>query len=222
MIKLDCHVHSKYSSDAITEPKTLVKIAKKKGLSIVITDHNNGLAWKELLIHARKHGVWVIKGEEIKTFENNKMIGELIGIFMQEPVKPKNYLEVIDELKTQGALISVPHPFDCFRNNFKKLEECIKKIDLIEGFNARCFLNSFNVKAKEFSKKNFKPMIAGSDAHMPWELGKAFTLINVEPWDEESLRKKLFKGKTIIKGKRSSLLVHFFTQLAKMNLIKSK
>ncbi|MFX0204875.1 MAG: PHP domain-containing protein, partial [Candidatus Hodarchaeota archaeon] len=41
LIQLDLHVHSKYSFDSLMEPKTIIKVAGKKGLDCVaVTDHN--------------------------------------------------------------------------------------------------------------------------------------------------------------------------------------
>lgn len=40
-MKHDLHIHSKYSSDGVLEPKGIVKIAIKRGLNgIAIPDHN--------------------------------------------------------------------------------------------------------------------------------------------------------------------------------------
>ena len=37
---VDGHVHTKYSFDSSIEPKTLLKVAKKKGINtLIITDH---------------------------------------------------------------------------------------------------------------------------------------------------------------------------------------
>jgi len=75
-MKYDFHTHTKYSSDGYVEPKMLVKVAVKVGLSgIAVTDHNTvkgGLKAKKF----ENNELEVIVGSEILT---NK--GEVIGIF---------------------------------------------------------------------------------------------------------------------------------------------
>ena len=42
MVKIDLHVHSKYSCDSYLEPKIIIKIIKKRNLDgVAITDHNS-------------------------------------------------------------------------------------------------------------------------------------------------------------------------------------
>ena len=41
MLKLDLHIHSQYSEDAIGSPEEIIKSLQKKGLQgMAITDHN--------------------------------------------------------------------------------------------------------------------------------------------------------------------------------------
>ena len=53
----------------------------------------------------------------------------------------------------------------------------VKKVDLIEGLNARTYSN-FNKKAVKFAEKHKKPITGGSDAHHLLDLGKAYTIYN--------------------------------------------
>jgi len=187
---------------------------------IAITDHGSVKAWKELNALGRKAGIKVIQGEEIKVFDGKKFLGELIGLFLHEKIKKKEYLDAIDEIRSQGGLVVVPHPFDFFRNNFERLNECVKekKIDAIEAFNSRCYFNCFNRKAKRFAEKNSLPKIAGSDAHFSEEIGRAFTEVKAE--SIEDARRLVRKGHTKIYGEKSSFGVHIKTSMRKFNLIK--
>ncbi len=220
-MKLDLHLHSFRSSDSINRPKTIIHLARKKKIDISITDHNSIRSWKELVSLGKKAGVKVVQGEEIKVFDENKnCIGEILGLFMNEFVKPKFYLEVIDELREQDALISVSHPFDFLRHDFKLLKTEFKKVDCIEGFNSRCYADSFNEKAKSFAEFHGIPMTAGSDAHFPEEIGMAFTEVKTDSL--EDARKLLKKGKSTLHGKRSSMMVHIKTFFAKNGFFKPK
>ena len=82
MIKLDLHVHSMYSDDAIGTPKEIMRSIQQKGLQgFALTDHNtiDGAikAAKEL---SNKEFV-VIPGVEISTKD-----GHLIGLNVSSPI----------------------------------------------------------------------------------------------------------------------------------------
>lgn len=220
-MKLDCHLHSFRSSDSINRPKTLIHLAKKAGVDIALTDHNSVRSWKETLSLGEKYGVKVVQGEEIMTFDGKKLSGELIGLFLNDFVKPGNYLEVIDALNEQDALIVVPHPFDFLRGNFSFLKSEFKRVHCIEVFNSRCYSDSFNAKAKAFAVLHDLPVSAGSDAHFPEEIGKAF-LDMPKAFSLEDARRFMKKGLVSVHGQRSSLMVHIKTFFAKKGFFKPK
>ncbi|MBU2475945.1 PHP domain-containing protein [Candidatus Micrarchaeota archaeon] len=220
-MKIDCHIHSFRSGDSVNRPKTIIHMAHKKDLAIAITDHNTNRAWKEMNSLGRTGKVKVIQGEEIMTFDEKKIGGELIGLFMNEYVKPGNYLEVIDSLREQDAFITVPHPFDFLRSNFSYLKTEFKKIDAVEVFNSRCYSDSFNSKAKAFALAHNLPVTAGSDAHFPEEIGNAFIELP-KAFSLEDARKMMKKNLVKVSGKRSSLMVHVKTFFAKKGFFKPK
>ncbi|MFH1588370.1 MAG: PHP domain-containing protein [Candidatus Diapherotrites archaeon] len=221
-MKLDLHLHSNYSPDALTKPETAVKTAKKLGIGIAVTDHGTTKAWPEFTEYGKKFDVPVILGEEIRVLDDEKKFcGELIGLFLTEEINSKHYLEVIDEIKSQKGIIVVPHPFDSFRHGFKFIKTEFKKIDLIEGFNARSQRNEFNEKAKEFAKEKGIPMTASSDSHTPEEIGNGLTKVNASTLEEA--KKELLKGRTgLIENKKANLWHHFQTQLAKRKIMKGR
>lgn len=217
-MKVDLHVHSCYSKDALSRPASIVKRAGKKGLSgIAITDHDNCNAWRELLPLAEKAGLLVVRGEELKVRELGKTIGELSALFLQQEIASMELPEILDEAKRQDALLVMQHPFDLFRRNWKRLDYW-KKFQGIEAFNSRCILGSWNRKAMEFASEHSFPATAGSDAHTPWEIGNAF--IECDAADEEELRQAILKKKIKIAGKLSSPFIHVFSTIAKLHLMK--
>ncbi len=220
-MKLDSHLHSFRSRDSTNMPKTIIHQAKKLEVDVAITDHNSIRAWKELSSLGQKAGVKVVFGEEILTFDEEKVSGDILGLFMNDFVKPGHYLEVIDSLREQDALIVVPHPFDFLRNNFSYLKQEFKKVDCIESFNSRCYADSFNSKAKAFALAHSIPQTGGSDAHFPDEIAKAFVEIP-KANSLEDAHKLLKKGKGIVSGKRSSVMVHVKTFFAKKGFFKAK
>ena len=187
----DFHVHSIYSKDCLTPIKQIIKKAKKQKLDgIAITDHNTikgALKAKEIAKNLE-----IIIGEEVKT-----EIGDIIGLFLKKEIKSRNSQEVIKEIKDQGGLVLLPHPF---KSKKPKIKHIINKIDLIEGLNVR-ITKERNKKAQKLAKKYKIPMIACSDAHTPFTIGRARTILK-----EKNTKKELLKGNSKIKGKEAPFL----------------
>ena len=191
-------------------------------MGFAVTDHNTCDAWPSLKKYAKGYGVEFVQGEEIRTYHQGKYIGELIGYFMNEPVEPGPYGAVLDELLDQGALISIAHPFDILRSPlFKKpllsdktvWKEVNKKVHALEGFNARATLKSFNKKAVYHAHSYKKAITGGSDAHIPEELGRGYTLCDGN--SAEDLRTAILEKRTMAGGHRSNPFVHLFSTIAK-------
>ncbi len=109
--------------------------------------------------------------EEIKSKE-----GEVIGLFLQEYIPPKlSFDETLSRIKEQGALVYVPHPFDALRTTptYQALVDNLHRIDVIEIYNAKVALSSFNLSAERFAAKYNIVAGAGSDAHVLQALGTA-------------------------------------------------
>ncbi len=86
-MKMDLHIHSKYSYDSFTSPLKILKTAKKKGLdAISITDHD---AMKIDYKQFRNADVIIIPGMEIKTD-----MGDIIGLFLTEKIQINDFLSV--------------------------------------------------------------------------------------------------------------------------------
>jgi len=202
---LDLHIHSKYSFDSILEPKKIIQISKKKGLNgIAITDHNTiegGVKAKKI---NRDSDFLVIVGAEIGT-----EVGDITGLFLTDEIRSKKAMEVIEEIKGQGGLSVLPHPF---RGHTIIGDELLKRIDLIEGFNARSS-NDQNLRAQNLAKKYEKPSIAGSDAHFGSEIGLGKTCI--EGCTSATLREDLLHNKIKIEGVQSPSYLQQLSQLLK-------
>jgi predicted metal-dependent phosphoesterase TrpH len=191
-MKIDLHIHSKYSNDSLLEPEEIIKIAKKKGLGgIAVTDHNTikgGLAANKI------DKDFVIVGAELRT-----EYGDVVGLFLNEEIRSNRFIEVVEEIRDQDGLVVLAHPF---RKGIKFPADLLKHVDLIEGFNARS-PKDLNGKAKELARSSGMPMTAGSDAHLGFEVGRGRTIVNSE------VRKELGKGETKIEGEESNYyLVH--------------
>ena len=207
-LHVELHCHTILSKDSLMTPKKLMARCDHIGIDkVAITDHN---AINAALACAEVHPERVIVGEEIQTNE-----GEILGYYMSEWVPPGlSPMETIHHLRDQGAVISIPHPFDPYRGrNWKdgSLHAIAPYIDAVEIFNARCMTDEPNEKATEFAQANKLLATVGSDAHSIWELGKA-TLRLPEFWDARSFKAALKNAHP--STNLSSMLVHFYSRFA--------
>ncbi len=192
-MKYDLHIHTKYSKCSNLKPEILLKLAKKlKFDGIAVTDHNTIKGSLVVSKLNKEKDLEVITGSEINTPD-----GSILAYYINEDIKSKNLLDVLDEIKKQGGMAAIAHPFRLSFNrehHFRYPIEKIKnKIDAIEAFNARN-LPGNNMKAIKTADKLKITKIAGSDTHFAFEFGKAYTLF------EGSLRDAVKKNKTKIKG----------------------
>ncbi len=215
-MKIDLHCHSYYSKDGFSSPEKLIKTALQKGLDgIALTDHDTTAGWKDAIEAAKKLNIILILGEEIKSKRNGKVIGDILGLFLKEKIKAREPFEVIKEIKSQGGIAIIPHPFH-FPKNFKDdLEKYKNLIDGIEVFNSRMPLSFGDKKSFEFAKKYNLAMVGGSDAHWHKNVGKGFTIAeNAENLEE--FKQTILERKTKGEGKKSSLISLLFPPLARL------
>jgi glycosyltransferase involved in cell wall biosynthesis len=170
----DFHVHTHHSRDCAMQVDELLERAAEVGLDVVaITDHNEVAGGYEAREVAHRYGVRVIVGEEVKTLE-----GEVIGLFLKERIPPGlTFTETIAEIRGQGGIVYVPHPFDRLHAvpGTSLLKANLTDLDVIEVFNSRIAYPGFNEKALRFSQRHRLPGAAGSDAHVLPGLGTALT-----------------------------------------------
>jgi hypothetical protein len=169
LIDVDLHMHTDHSHDCATPVEVLLEEAKSRGLgAIAVTDHNEISGALEA--QAKAKGIKVIVGEEIKTADQ----GEVIGLFISKRIQRGGTLrETIAEIKRQGGLVYVPHPFDRLHSvpDYEHLLPVLDRVDAIEVFNPRVAISEFNEEAARFAAKYRIPAGAGSDAHVPQGLG---------------------------------------------------
>jgi len=184
-MKVDFHIHTKYSPDSFTSLELLKKIFDKKGLFPVITDHNT---IKGALKFKKQFGDCII-GEEIKTQQ-----GEVIGLFLNEEIpKGLSLNDTIDRIKSQGALVYLPHPFDIARKGVGKLNI---KADIVEVFNARVIFQKFNREAQSYAFRNSLLMASASDAHFARHVGYSYVELE-DFYGKSGLLRSLRKGKLV-------------------------
>ncbi|HUQ85193.1 MAG TPA: PHP domain-containing protein [Candidatus Limnocylindrales bacterium] len=189
MYKVDLHTHSIISHDGGITKKQYKRLFDKKVLDcIAITDHNQTSFARSL---HDELGDKIIIGEEIKTLD-----GDIIGLYLKRTISPGlSASETVAEIKKDGGLVYVPHPFETIRDSLQedKLLEIIDKVDVIEVFNGRGFWRGQPDKAAEVSFTHKAAMASSSDAHCLPGIRSAYSLVEKFP-DSKSLVDLLQKG----------------------------
>jgi predicted metal-dependent phosphoesterase TrpH len=124
--------------------------------------------------------------------------------------------ETISQIRAQGGLVCIPHPFDTFRKSALQgqiLEEIADQIDIVEVLNARGVLARDGAKAQAFAAKHGIIRSAGSDAHTPGEIGNAFVKMP-EFQGKDDFLQALKQGK--ISGHRTNPFIHFASVWARL------
>lgn len=170
-IHADLHVHTSHSKDCAVPVEAVLAAAREVGLgALAIADHNT-IAGALEAAEMVGEGLIVIVAEEVMT-----QSGEVIGLFLDEPI-PKGVMfeEALSLIREQGGLVYIPHPFDRLRTtpSYRIMVDNLHRIDIIETYNARNYLASFNLNAERFAAKYNLAAGAGSDSHVLPGLGTA-------------------------------------------------
>ena len=209
LLRIDLHTHTHYSPDAITSPRRFVEACQRKGITCVaVTDHDTmrgALAVQEMA------SFQVIVGEEICSRE-----GEIIGLFLREEVPPGlSARETVERIRAQSGLVSLPHPLDRFRGGVggEGLAGLAPLVDIVEVMNARTTVGEDNDRATRLAEEHGLVGVAVSDAHSPWEMGRAYVEAPAFEGPQEFL--EALRWGTLV-GRPSTPLVHLISRYASL------
>ncbi|MFQ6081463.1 MAG: PHP domain-containing protein [Candidatus Bathyarchaeia archaeon] len=173
MIRIDLHIHTRYSGDAMISPKLIVDqlYAHPFIKGVAITDHDTlqGYHHAQKLATAYKD-ILIIPGIEVSTTQGHITI---LGV-EEKPTYPRTVGDVVDFAKERAGTIVIPHPYralgigDLARN---------VPADAIEVLNPRSTRQE-NKMAEELAKERNLPSVAGSDAHRPQQMWTAYTEVD--------------------------------------------
>lgn len=187
-LKVELHCHNEFSNFHLGPKETpydcgvtirqQLEKAYELGLdAFFITNHNTLDGYKSILDYQENHtkfqNIMVYPGEEITT--DNGI--HVLAYGLQETIKPGNSLEeILDIIKSQGAISCAPHPFGLSNGLREKAILC----DLIEVFNSNNVDRYSNLRASYFAKTNNMIEVAGSDSHVVSTLGRSVNEIDCQ------------------------------------------
>jgi predicted metal-dependent phosphoesterase TrpH len=179
-MRADLHIHSFHSKDNHQTAQEIFKAAGSKGLgAIAITDHNTTVGAKEVMRLAPE-GLIVLPGIEITSAD-----GHILALNVEQEIpRGLSVPETIDRIHAIGGIAVAAHPY---RKWSGLKESMIRKssFDAIEAINGRNTKRN-NLRVLDLALELELPMIAGSDAHKPGNIGAAVTVFadSVQSRDE--------------------------------------
>jgi len=191
-LKIDLHVHTCYSHDAVTTLEEVVTYSKKRGLDgVAITDHDTLLGALKLV---KKSKLLVIPGIEITALG-----GHVLALNITKPIPPKLDLsETVQRIHEAGGIAVAAHPTSFYKS---ALSRQITSYDAIEVINSAAVPFSFStyLNRKLVTRLNL-PQTAGSDSHYAPEIGAAYTIVEADP-DVDEVIQAIKGGATLPLGK---------------------
>ena len=169
---------------------------------LAITDHNR----IDGAVDLRERASFpVVVGMEIDTAE-----GELIGLFLEEPVPlGLGAVETAERIRGQGGLVYLQHPFyplvrDPLTPAAREALTAAGLIDVVEVRNGGPFTGRFDARARAWAAARGLPMGAGSDAHEPPDIGQCVVAAPPGPLTAAALPGRL-RESVVVDRHRSSV-----------------
>jgi predicted metal-dependent phosphoesterase TrpH len=206
---IDMHIHTIVGSmDSDISPKRLGEQAKLVGLTgIAITEHLHMWREDEVRHWREEYGLFAFNAREYNTD-----MGHIGVLGLPADVKGLRYAsDLRGACQEYGAFMVMNHPFryfpgpssllfgDRWREQMIPVEELCQHpvfgmVDAIEVLNGGC-IDRENRLAVEVAERLGLPMVGGSDAHMPLEVGRYATMFETEIQSEEQMLEELRAGR---------------------------
>lgn len=173
-LRIDLHVHTRFSGDNDADPEEIVERAIERGLDgIAFTEHYSFEASEHAEQLREKYGkaIMLIRGVEFSALEGHCLIfgvnTDRFGI-AHEPLA-----EIVRIVIGAGGVLIPSHPYRG-GNSVGELVRTLEGISAIEGYNG-VNMHPMNTKAIEAAKERGLPFTGGSDAHAPQEVASCYT-----------------------------------------------
>lgn len=171
-VKLDLHIHSEHSPDGRMALDEIVACARARGLQgVAVCDHDRALTetWDA-------PDFLLIPGIELSTDR-----GHLLGLFVTEQIEARELDAAIDAVHACGGLAVMAHPFER-SSDAQRLDAYLDRLDGIEVWNGRADRKNpqANAMACALAQRAAKPVTAGSDAHLPEEIGNGVVTLEAD------------------------------------------
>lgn len=194
-IDLDLHIHSQASPDGRMSLEEIAARCRAEGISAAaVCDHDRVLTEAPPV-----SDVLLIPGVEVST-----PYGHLLGLFVTAPIETRDFFEAAEAIRAQGGLAVLAHPFERTLDE-ARLDETVPLLHGVEVWNSRAERKNrrANAMAEEFAARHGLRRFAGSDAHVPQEIGLGRMTLEVEALTLPAVKAALLTADRQIAGRRA-------------------
>jgi predicted metal-dependent phosphoesterase TrpH len=175
----------------------VLRRAEERGLDgVAITDHDEFDPDRHHRLRSETD-LLLVPGQEVTTTD-----GHVLAYFIESEIESFRSPEVVvEDVHDQGGLAVFAHPY---RLSSDHSEERLNLFDAVERFNARSGdpgdPRSPNGRTRErLETVDSVSVTGGSDSHLPWTVGNAWTVFEAER-SLPSLREALLEGRSRDRG----------------------
>lgn len=178
-VAIDMHVHTEYmKSFDRDDERSLTRLLERARLgelkALAICDHD-GLDNAKALRARAPGDLLIVVGQKIETDA-----GSIIGLFLHEAVRSTQVHEVIRDIRSQGGMVCLPHPF---RGRSSVARDVVDAVDVVEIANGHS--QGLNYKEEKFADRDLvsfarehrKTGIGSSEAHGLQSIGQVRTYV---------------------------------------------
>lgn len=198
-ICIDFHVHSDASPDGRMTLPEIREAAVRRGLhGVAVCDHDRVFRGAD-----DPDFLW-IAGVECTT-----EYGHLLGLFVDGPVPEGTFAQKVQAIHACGGIAVLAHPMSRGGNE-TDFAAAMETADGVEVWNARANRRNrqANDQARAMAARYHCVITAGSDAHLPCEIGNGFLILEAEKPTAESVKEALLRGRIRRVEGQESACVH--------------
>lgn len=192
-LKIDLHVHTRYSYDSTITLDEIVAYSQKRGLDgVAITDHD--VVEGALKLVQKVKELVVIPGVEVTTSR-----GHVLALNITRPIPTElSPLETIQMIHEAGGIAVAAHPTVFYKGLRGQVNSNFDAVEVVNASAFPFFLSTY--LSRKLALRLDLPQTAGSDAHYASEIGFAYTVVDAEP-EVDELVHAIRNGATVPCGK---------------------
>jgi hypothetical protein len=203
-LKIDLHVHTRFSSDAVNDFHDINAACRRLGLDgYAVCDHDTigGLRGID------SEGLLVVPGLEVSARGAHVLCLDPVEIVPSG----LSIVETVERIHTQGGTAVLAHP-RALPRSFVSIGEALEAgFDAVEVANTAQFPFALVMNwNRDVARRLDLPETGGSDAHFPETIGRSYTVVESDSRDPDDVIRAIKMGRTRAVGAGTSLFERFF------------